>query len=223
MTATLDHHYSITLSLLRIVLLLWGEEQMISIPAVNDNLLILHGMDFIYWRVIFFFDRNRSTLDHHFSLSLPLDHHYSLSILRITLLSCCDGRMILIPAVNDNLLILHGTDVFYGCFIIYIPVNATFQHTVRSPWCFEQRVITPANNNHLIARNVRLSWDYEQMLSQPAVIDNLFIIAFHGVYFFLFWWLQHTIRGVMLKYYLFDKPYIPILHYSHTKNNQHHA
>ena len=157
---------------------------MILIPTANDNLLILHGMDFIYWRVIFFFDRNRSTLDHHFSLSLPLDHHYSLSILRITLLSCCDGRMILIPAVNDNLLILHGTDVFYGCFIIYIPVNATFQHTVRSPWCFEQRVITPANNNNLIARNVRLSWDYEQMLSQPAVIDNLFIIAFHGVYFF---------------------------------------
>ena len=52
---SLDHHYS--LSLLCIVLLTWCDAQMISIPADSNNLFILHGMDFIYWRLIF--DRNR--------------------------------------------------------------------------------------------------------------------------------------------------------------------
>ena len=39
----------LSLYLIRIVLLSWGDERMILIPSVNDNLRILHGMDSIYW------------------------------------------------------------------------------------------------------------------------------------------------------------------------------
>ena len=40
----------LSLYLHRIVLLTWCDARMISIPAANNNLFILHGMDFIYWR-----------------------------------------------------------------------------------------------------------------------------------------------------------------------------
>ena len=49
LTATVDHHYSFSLSH-SYRFISWCDEQMISIPAVNNNLFILHGMDFIYWR-----------------------------------------------------------------------------------------------------------------------------------------------------------------------------
>ena len=120
--------------------------------------------------------------------------YYSLSLLRIALLSWCDGRMILIPAVNNNLCVLFITASHAvhssGIIFLWVQPSTNITSFYRSiTVCFEQRVITPANN--LLCGDLsqpfncsKRSWDYEQMLSQPAAIDNLFIIALHGVYLF---------------------------------------
>ena len=175
MTATLDHHYSITLSLLRIVLLLWGEEQMISIPAVNDNFLILHGMDFINWR-LFLWPQPLIIIT--LLLFLSFVSFYYRGVMNVV--SACDHNSwpsvlynSLSPSYRSIIVGWSTKDIDTSCqrqlphfawhviFITlhrmqYIPVvfyscecniPPTLLHfTVRSPWCFEQRVITPANN-----------------------------------------------------------------------------
>jgi hypothetical protein len=77
-----------TLSLLSIVLLSGCGERMISIPTVDNKQLIFFWMAWtsFYWRFIMWLQPTTT----------------SLSLLRFVLLSCCDGRMILISAINNN-------------------------------------------------------------------------------------------------------------------------
>ena len=95
---------------------------------------------------------------------------------------------------NNNLCLLFITASHAvhssGIIFLWVQPSTNITSFYRSiTVCFEQRVITPANN--LLCGDLsqpfncsKRSWDYEQMLSQPAAIDNLFIIALHGVYLF---------------------------------------
>ena len=113
--------------------------RMMLIPAVNNNLFILHGTDFILW-MFYYCDRNPwpsllslspsyrsiivvwSTNDIDISWQQQLTYFYYLSL----------HRMQYIPVV------------VYSCECNLPPT--LFHFTVWSPWCFEQKVITPANN-----------------------------------------------------------------------------
>ena len=154
--------------------------RMMLIPAVNNNLFILHGTDFILW-MFYYCDRNPwpsllslspsyrsiivvwSTNDIDISWQQQLTYFYYLSL----------HRMQYIPVV------------VYSCECNLPPT--LFHFTVWSPWCFEQKVITPANN--------LLCGDLSQLFkcSKRSIIVGLwanvistsgnrqFIIALHGV------------------------------------------
>ena len=87
LSLSLDHHYS---------LLTWCDGRMISIPAVNNHLFILHGMDFIVlmfhivtatldhfaWHGLYLlmFQLVTATLDHHYSITLSPSYRYVIDI-----------------------------------------------------------------------------------------------------------------------------------------------
>ena len=167
-------------------------------------------MDFIYWRLIF--DRNRSTLDHHYSLSLLIITTLFLSFESFYIVAWCTND---INTSCQQQLIYFA---WHGLYLLTFQlVTATLDHHYSllswcvDEWCWYQRstttylfymartsfygcfiIVTATLGHHCslyLLRIVLLLWCEVRMISISAGSNNLLIfIIYHCIACSTFQW-----------------------------------